>query len=559
MHADADNGAGGGRRPSPVWWGLAALAVLPVAALAACLALTATLALWQHAALWAALAASCLGAVLLCLRARSVERTLLDSLDERSRQEAHLRAIVDTAGDAILTFDDAGRVKSANKAAGRLFGYRAAGLRGKLLERLVPHASLNMETNTHRVFGVAAAVEGRRIDGTTFPVAVSISKVRIEGQPLFLAIIHDMSDLAEARRKAEDSSRAKTAFLGHMSHELRTPLNAVLWAGEVLRGGEMTPEQQRLLATLTQAAEALLATVEQLLDYSRLESGEVRLERRPFAIRRVLNEAAAPLAPLAKSKGLRLAAHVEDGVPPEIVGDGQRLRRVLHCLAGNAVKFTESGEVIIRVTAPASVPPTLCINVSDTGLGIDPAQHGRIFQPFEQAAPGTTPGVGLGLAIASRLAALMGGAIGVDSTPGQGATFRLVLPLEVPTSAGGPRPVLVILGDAAERAQLQEVLHGLGLRTAGAATGRAALAELMRGLVDGEPFGMVVLEENMPDADARAWLRQMRGGCDWGGPIVLLQDGHAGFLPEGVTAALDRNGADAPAWAELLGRHYPLS
>jgi PAS domain S-box-containing protein len=538
---------------------LVALAASPALILALFIGQTSSVTILQTLSLAGLVASSAFGVACLLLRGLHTERKLTQALSALARQEAYFRAVLDTAGDAILTFDDAGRIKSANKAAARLFGYRPAGLRGKLLEKLVPHATFNMETNTHRVFGAATAVEGRRLDGTTFPVAVSISKVRLEGQPLFLAIIHDMSDLAEARRKAEESSRAKTAFLGLMSHELRTPLNAVLWASEVLRGGPLSTEQMRLLSTLTQSAEQLLTSVEQLIDYSRLESGEVRLERRPFGIRRVVEEATAPLASLARSKGVKLQSVIEETVPTEVVGDAQRLHRVLHCLAANAIKFTDSGEACIRASVSQTVPPSLCITVSDTGLGIAPSEQGRIFQPFEQAAPAATGGVGLGLAIASRLASLMGGSITVNSTPGKGASFRLELPLEVPTTAGGQRPVLVVLADAAERANVQEMLHGLGLRTAGAATGKAAMTELMRGLVDGEPFGMVVLEEHMPDADARGWLRQLRSGCDWGGPIVLLHEGEPRFIPEGVTATLDRNGADTPAWAELLGRHYPLA
>jgi signal transduction histidine kinase len=435
-----------------------------------------------------------------------------------------------------------------------MFGHRPSALVGRLITNLLPTAG-DVDTDQHKLLGLAAAAEGRKADGSQFPVAVSISKVRIEGEPLYLAIVHDLTPLADARRQAEESSRAKTAFLRHMSHELRTPLNGIIGMAALLRQTRLDADQQKLLASLAQSGEALLAVVDHLLDFSRLEAGEVRLERRPFTVRETVAEAAAPMAALARAKGIRLTCNVADDVPGQLVGDPGRLRTVLGCLVANAVKFTPSGEVSLRVVLELDEDDGLYhlgFSVRDTGDGIGLAERDRIFLPFEQG-PGQVGGVGLGLAIATRLAALMNGKITVDSTPGQGSTFLLRLPFETAQGGKGPLPVLVVMADAAERAALQEVLHGLGLKPAGVPTGKAALAELMRAQVQGEPYGMVVVEETLADADAGEWVRQLQTRAGWAGTVVMLKEGE-GPSPEGVTAVLDRR-APSSRLGGMVARH----
>jgi PAS domain S-box-containing protein len=544
------------------WFCVLALLVVPAVALGAWVA-SWSLLIGDSVSLALCVVCPAIALFLLGLRAWAVLGALQEALEESTRRQAHLRAIVDTAGDAILTCDGQGLVVSANAAANRLFGYPLAELVGVPLNRLLPEAPLkSVGTDRHKILVTAASAAGRRADGGSFPVSVSISKVRLEGQPLFLIIIHDLSALAEARRQAEESGRAKSAFMLLMSHELRTPLSEVLGMASLLADTELAPEQRRLLATLSQSGEAMLSTVEQLLDFSRLLSGKVSLERRPMSVRQVLFDAAGPQSALARSKGLRFTCVADDDVPPQVLGDPQRLRAVLACLAANAVKFTTSGEVELRVERlPAAEGPcSLAFTVRDTGAGIDAGEQGRVFLPFEQH--GRPGGVGLGLSIASRLVSLMGGSITLDSALGRGSTFRLVLPFGLPAEGGGPPPVLVVLADAAERAALEGTLAGLGLPTVGASTGKAALAELLRAVVSGRPFGLVVLEEELAgwDGPAEDWLRQAQGCSDWRGGVVLLrdeaslpEDAGLGRCPAGVTAVMARHEA-CGRLGDLLGR-----
>ena len=426
---------------------------------------------------------------------------------------------------------------------------------------MLPAAPLGeVGTNTYQILGVAAAAEGRRKDGTVFPVAVSISKVRVKGQKLYLAIIHDLTELAEARRRSEEASRGKSAFLRHMSHELRTPLNGILGMASALSDSGLDPVQARLLGHLAESGESLLATLEQVLDFSRLEAGDERLESRPFSLRKLLAEAVAPLAPLAAAKGLRLGWHADDAVPDTLAGDPRRLQAILVCLLGNAVKFTAQGEVALRVRdasvyslkdAGASACD-LRFSVKDTGTGIPPDEQQRVFQPFNQGA-GQPGGVGLGLSIASRLAVLLGGELSVESEPGQGTTFHARLPFAPVKQAS--RPVLVALRDAAERRAVENVLRGLGLLPTGVSSGRAALAELVRGMVEGAPFGLIVLEHDLPDAPSDDWLGQLSGRSGWDGPVLLLHDDcPPEFQPACVAAALHRREAGSRL-GDLVGRH----
>lgn len=539
------------------WCGLMMLVLVPSAVLGIWMGLWSLLSgsalewyPWGAVGFFLSVGGALAGQVLLGIRAVGLLRELGEALEESTRRQAHLRALVDTAADAVLTCDGEGHVLTANLAAGRMFGYAPGRLAGMPLVALLPEAPLSaVHTNTAKVLDAAAAAEGRRADGGRFPISVSLSKVRLEGKPLFLVIIHDLTALVEARRQAEEAGRARSAFLLNVSHELRTPLSEVLGLVGLLAQTGLTPQQQGLVATLSQSGESLLSTVEQLLDFSRLGLGESPPERRAMAVRQVLCEATGPLATLARARGLRFNCVADDEVPLQVQGDPHRLRAVLACLALNAVRSAASGEVTVRVARNAPGPNEggqclLSFTVSDTGPG-PTAQDGR-------------PGGGLGLSIATRLVSTMGGSLSLDASPRQGSMFRVVLPFGSATEAPGPLPVLVVLADAAERAALESALAGLGLSAVGASTGKAALAELLRAVVSGRPFGLVVLEEQLAgwEGSAEDWLHQARGRSDWRGGVLLLRDGEppGGNRPAGVTAVMPRH--EAPArLGELFGRN----
>jgi signal transduction histidine kinase/CheY-like chemotaxis protein/HPt (histidine-containing phosphotransfer) domain-containing protein len=341
------------------------------------------------------------------------------------------------------------------------------------------------------------------------------------------AVIHKQKEAAEA------ASRAKSEFLANMSHEIRTPMNGVIGMTELALGLPMPAEQREYLEIVRSSAESLLGLLNDILDFSKIEAGKLELGPAPFEVRDSLADALRTVAIRAHQKHLELALHVRPEVPPVLVGDWPRLRQVVINLAGNAIKFTERGEVLVKVEAgdepaaggggpPGPVP--VRFSVSDTGIGIPPEKQRLIFEPFQQADPSTTRhygGTGLGLTISARLVGLMGGRLGVESEAGRGSTFSFTVPLAAsagPPAPARPRgpgrldglPVLVVDDNVSNRRVLEEVLAGWGMRPQTAAGGAEALAALERAAAAGVPFPLVLLDYHMPDMDGFAVAEHMR-------------------------------------------------
>ncbi len=520
-------------------------------------------------------------------RQRSYDREL-------ARREAFERSVLENAGAAIIAASEDGMIRLFNPEAESLTGYAAA----EVIDKQTPDLFLDVEEVAARarelsaeggevvepgfaVF-VAAARRGKsetrewtyvQKSGRRVPAVMTVTALRDETGAVngFLTLARDITErkdmeqalqseharleesvrlLEVAKKTAEAANFAKSEFLANMSHEIRTPMNSVLGAAQLLREESLSAHQTEFVTQILEAGRTLLGVINDILDFSKVEAGQLQIVRQPFALEATLARIGSLLGNAAHAKDLNL--HIE--CAPELhsvvlMGDALRLEQILINLVGNAVKFTNQGEVWLRVTAKTltSSAARLRFEVQDTGVGIETEKASRLFEPFVQADGATTRrfgGSGLGLSISKRLVELMGGVIGAEGAVGKGSTFWFELPFDlqsegcVSTSAS-PQPVqkkgprlsglrcLVADDVPMNRVVIEQMLAREGARATLAADGQQALQYLQ---AEPEAFAVVLMDVQMPVMDGLAATRAIRNGLGLKElPVIALT---AGVLPE---------------------------
>jgi len=510
--------------------------------------------------------------------------------DERAVTATRMRTVIETSLDGIILCDRHGRIIEFSPAAETIFGHTAAEAKGRdMLGLILPPGA---ETTPGGLVLAAELrdplpgahdriyLDGLRRDGTTFPAEVSVRPADAGGRRLFVLFIRDISvlkqaeaALTEARDRAVAGEKAKADFVAVMSHEMRTPLNGLLGSISLLRDTGLDARQRRYVDTVELSGRLLSGLVNDVLDLSKFEAGMMTLSRAPFQLSRVLDDVVANQRELARAHGNRLGWSWCGPAFEPCIGDAAKLRQVLLNLVNNATKFTTDGEIRLEVEATSGTGRLREVEfrVIDTGAGIAEAAQERIFRDFEMvdSSYARQGGTGLGLGIARRLVALMGGEIGVESTPGEGSLFWLRLPLEqaeaVPSEARSPRRaprkrapaqrllVLVVEDNEINRTILREMVEAEGHIVTEAVNGRDGVERAAA-----TRFDLILMDVSMPVLDGRDATREIRAGhgASRDVPIVgvtahALPEELAAFREVGMTEILKKP-IDRPALVRLL-------
>ncbi|HEX5805445.1 MAG TPA: response regulator [Macromonas sp.] len=502
------------------------------------------------------------------LEAKVAERT-----QAALQQKALLEALLDVIPNAIFYKGADSRFLGCNQAYEAAFGVSRASFIGKRvldLDYLPEAARAAFQAEDEAIIRSMGRLVRREAltfaDGQMHHTLYSVTAfANPDGSPGgLIGVIVDVSELTraeaaarEARAQAEAAASAKADFLANMSHEIRTPMNAVIGMTELALMTELSLRQRGYLEKAHAAASSLLRLINDILDFSKIEAGKMSCEQAEFRLETVLKQVADMASLRIRDKDLELIFDVDVQVPDVLVGDALRLGQVLTNLVGNAVKFTEHGEVTVKVQLQAGPPDLACLHfdVCDTGIGMSEAELARVFQAFAQADNSTTRrygGTGLGLSISKRIVELLGGEIRVRSTQGQGSCFDFTLCFALPTTQPAQvpallrhhvqaMPVLVVDDNAAAREVFVHTLQAMSFPVEAVASGPEALSELERARQAGQPYRVLLIDWKMPGMDGVETLRRVRALFQDPRPICLMATAHD---LDSLTQALDGTAAD---------------
>ncbi|MGB3093590.1 MAG: PAS domain S-box protein [Candidatus Zixiibacteriota bacterium] len=485
-------------------------------------------------------------------------RGIFRDITERKRAEEKLReseekyrTLVETAQEGIGITDPDENLTFVNQAFAELLGYTREELLALNLSQICDEeefAKLRKESKK-RQRGQPSRYEARLYAKTG-----EVKYFNVSASPLVdekgsitatLAFLNDITErkraeenLKKAKQEAEEANRLKSEFLANMSHEIRTPMNAIIGMTGIALDTDLADEQREYLSTVKESSYALLGLIDDILDLSKIEAGRIELDSIDFDLRAMVEGVADTLAPRASPKGLELACLIHPEVPTFLRGDPGRLRQMLVNLGGNAVKFTEKGEVVIGVELEKETEDgaTLLFSVTDTGIGVPKDKQTKIFESFTQADGSTTRkygGTGLGLSISRRLVELMGGKIGVESQPGKGSRFwfdatlekqkefKRISPPLVPADIRGKR-ILVTDDNKTNRTILVKMLESFGCSAEAVESGGEAIKILKRAAHKEKPFDLVLLDMQMPEMNGEETLRIFKDDPEIKDVVVVM-------------------------------------
>ncbi len=458
----------------------------------------------------------------------SAQALELESREKRSRQ------ILETSFDAFVGLDSFGAIVDWNLQAENIFGWRFSEVAGKSFSQSIipaPHRSTydqkiqallasGQDAPPNIRFEIAASCR----DGREIPAEITMSVIRPADSPYFAAFVRDLTQrnlfelaLCSAKEAAEAANLAKSTFLATMSHEIRTPMNGILGMTELVLDTDLSKEQREHLGLVRLSAESLLSIINDILDFSKIEAGKLDLESIPFDLRETLGDTMRTLGFRANQKGIELIFDVHHDVPEALLGDPGRLRQILINLVGNAIKFTERGEIVVTVLKDSESPhhASLHFSVKDSGVGVPENKQEKIFDAFSQADGSMARkygGTGLGLTICRRLVELMDGRIWLESQPGYGSTFHFLIRLGL-QDASAVRPptvhpaqlrgmhVLIVDDNFTNRRLLEDMLTRWGMCPVAVEGGHAALQSLREASASMHPFPLILLDGQMPEMD----------------------------------------------------------